>query len=243
VQPTAESTAGPAVDIAVALSDAARTLNQGHDLGSTLQSIVAAAALSLPGISHAGISLSHRDGRFETLAASDSLVRDLDALQQQLGEGPCLHAIETEQVITVNHLRHEQRWPRFVPRAVALGLRAQMGLVLHADEHKLGGLNLYSTETDVIPPDVQHLAELFAAHAALALGFVRRDEELNSALASRKTIGQAIGIAMERFRVDEDQAFSYLRRVSSTTNTKLRDVAAEIVRQASERADVSPPES
>ena len=87
----------------------------------------------------------------------------------------------------------------------------------------------------MIEPDVEHLAELFAAHAALAPGFVRRNEELTSALATRKTIGQAIGIVMERFRIDEDQAFGYLRRISSTTNVKLRDVAADVVRQTDQR--------
>jgi GAF domain-containing protein len=226
----------PSADLATAVSEAARRLQAEHDLDSTLQSIVTAAAASLPGINHAGITLAHRDGRFETLAASDPLVRDLDALQHQFGEGPCVYAIEAEQVVTVNHLRHDQRWPQFVPCAVGLGLKSQMGLVLHADERKLGGLNLYSTESEVIESDVQHLAELFAAHAALALGFARRNEELNSALATRTTIGQAMGILMERYGIDQDQAFGYLRRESSNTNTKLRDIAAEIVHHGDTRA-------
>jgi AmiR/NasT family two-component response regulator len=88
---------------------------------------------------------------------------------------------------------------------------------------------------------VQHLAELFAAHAALALGFVRRNEELNTALAARKTIGQATGILMERYGITQDQAFGFLRRESSTTNTKLRDIAAEIVQQVDAQAVGSKP--
>jgi GAF domain-containing protein len=231
----------PSADMAAAVSEAARRLTTEHDLDSTLQSIVVAAAASLPGINLAGITLAHRDGRLETLAASDPLVRDLDALQHELGEGPCVYAITVDCVVTVNHIHHDQRWPQFVPRAVALGLKSQMGLALHADEQKLGGLNLYSTETDVIDPDVQHLAELFAAHAALALGFVRRNEELNTALAARKTIGQATGILMERYGITQDQAFGYLRRESSTTNTKLRDIAAEIVQQVDAQAVGSKP--
>lgn len=222
----------PFPDLSAAIRTAAHRLSAEHDLNSMLQSIVDAAAASLPGISHAGISLAHRGGRFETLAATDPLVRELDALQHALGEGPCVYAVETEQVVTVNHLRDDQRWPLFAARAAALGLRSQMGLVLHTDDHRRGGLNLYSTETDVIDPDVQHLAELFAAHAALALGFVRQNEELHSVLASRKTVGQAMGIVMERYGVDEDRAFGYLRRVSSNTNVKLRDIAAGVVDNA-----------
>jgi AmiR/NasT family two-component response regulator len=49
------------------------------------------------------------------------------------------------------------------------------------------------------------------------------------ALLTRKVIGQAIGILMERHGIDEDGAFGYLTRVSSHSNIKLRTVAQEIV--------------
>ena len=88
---------------------------------------------------------------------------------------------------------------------------------------------MYSTSSDTIDPDAVHMAELFAAHAALALGHARREEQLSAALATRKVIGQAIGILMERHALKEDAAFVYLTRVSSHTNVKLRTVAQEIV--------------
>lgn len=127
------------------------------------------------------------------------------------------------------------RWPRFIPRAVELGLRSQIGLRLYVENQTLGGLNLYSTATDTINPEVLATAELFAAHAALALGKAQREDNLHSALFTRKVIGQAIGLIMERYEFDEDQAFLYLARVSQHSNHKLRDVAAELVQQATER--------
>jgi GAF domain-containing protein len=93
--------------------------------------------------------------------------------------------------------------------AVERGLRSQIGLRLYADHETLGALNLYSTSEDTIDPDVLHMAELFAAHASLALGKVRREEQLNAALLTRKVIGQAIGILMERHELDEDGAFAF----------------------------------
>ena len=42
-------------------------------------------------------------------------------------------------------------------------------------------------------------------------------------------IGQALGILMERYRIDPDHAFQFLVRASSSSNIKLRDVADEIV--------------
>src|SRR6478735_10562332 len=113
--------------------------------------------------------------------------------------------------------------------AVAKGLRSQIGMRLYTERETLGGLNMYSTSSDTIDADVLHMAELFAAHASLALGHARREEQLSTALLTRKVIGQAIGILMERHGLDEDGAFAYLTRVSSHSNVKLRTVAQEIV--------------
>jgi AmiR/NasT family two-component response regulator len=49
-------------------------------------------------------------------------------------------------------------------------------------------------------------------------------------MLSRALIEQAKGILMERHKITEDEAFTMLTRSSQQTNTKLRDVAAELVR-------------
>lgn len=133
-------------------------------------------------------------------------------------------------------LRHDGRWPRYAARAVERGVKAQMGLRLLLEEKTLGALNLYSTLEDTIDPDVQYVAELFAAHAALALGRARQVEGLNTALQTRKVIGQALGIVMQRYQLDEDRAFQFMIRVSSQSNVKLRDIAQEIVDRMNEDA-------
>jgi AmiR/NasT family two-component response regulator len=112
-----------------------------------------------------------------------------------------------------------------------------MGLRLHVQDKTVGGLNLYSTRSEVIDPEVAHAAVLFATHAAVALGRVRQEEDLLAALHARKVIGQAVGIVMERFTIAEAAAFAYLTRVSQHTNVRLRDVAEELVNQAEERAE------
>ena len=218
-------------DITDALAHVARHLNETRSLESTLDTIVETAVRSLEGIDHVGVTIAYRDGRMATRAASDQLVTVLDQLQYDLGEGPCVHAIHQEPVTRIEHADRERRWPRFMVPAVSHGLRSQLGLRLYAERETLGSLNLYSTSVDVIDPDVQPMAELFAAHASIALGRARRDEDLSAALLTRKVIGQAIGILMERYDLDEDEAFAYLARVSSRSNVKLRDVAKEVVDQ------------
>lgn len=187
------------------------------DLQATLDAIVHTAAQSLPGLEHVGVSIGRHTGAVETKAGTDQLVWDLDELQYRCAEGPCLHSLDAEPVVLVNHLPRDPRWPRYIPRAADRGLRAQMGLRLFLDHETLGALNLYSTDQDEIDPDVVHTAELFARHAALALGRARRERQLSEALATRKAIGQAIGMVMERYQLDEDRAFQYLVRVSKTS--------------------------
>ncbi|MBU1802856.1 MAG: GAF and ANTAR domain-containing protein [Actinobacteria bacterium] len=221
---------GP-LDVAAMLAAATRDLRDPDDLDATLHTIVTVARDSIPSVDHVGISLAHRDGTVTTTAASDDFVVELDLLQYDMGEGPCLHAMGTEPVVRVEDVATETRWPRFMPEAVRRGVRSQMGVRLYADAQTFGALNLYSVSSNVVTDEAEQLAELFAMHVALVLGQARRVENLNTALASRKVIGLALGLVMERHSLDEDTAFAYLTRLSATTETKLRDVAADLVEQ------------
>ena len=218
--------------LADALAAAARAINAPTTLPDTLDAIVTSARASIPGFDEVGISIVNKDGSIETLAGTGPLVWELDSLQYALGEGPCLRAMRSQPLVVAEDIRDDQRWPRFVPLAVEAGLKAQMALQLYAEESTLGGLNLYSTQQAAIDPDALHAAELFATHAALALGHARRESQLNEALESRTVLGQATGIVMERYRISSERAFQFIVRASSTSNIKARDVAAEIVESA-----------
>jgi AmiR/NasT family two-component response regulator len=100
-----------------------------------------------------------------------------------------------------------------------------------------GGFNLYSNQPHQITMETRQLASLFANMAAVALGWTRQEESLNQALVTRNLVGQAVGIVVERYRLDSERAFSFLVRTSQTTNTKLRDVAAGIVADANSKAE------
>ena len=217
------------MELATALARASEVINESRTFKDTLDAIVHATRASLPEFPHVSISLQRGDGTFETAAGTDQLAWDLDGVQYDLGEGPCVQAVEHEPVVVVPTLRHEQRWPRYVPAAVERGVRSQVAVRLFANNRHIAGLNLYSTEHDEVEQASAETAQLFATHAAIILGHAQQEDQLNHALASRKVIGQAIGIVMERYRIDADHAFQFLLRASSTSNIKLRDVAEEIV--------------
>jgi GAF domain-containing protein len=217
--------------IAAALTSAAQAIHSPRNLDDTLDAIVRAAQDAVPGINHAGISVNHPDGKIETLAGTDQLVWQLDSIQYDLMEGPCVDSVKSQPVVVLEHAAeaNDPRWPNYLPRAVQAGLRSQLALRLNVDGETFGGLNLYSTASPTIDVAAAQIAQLFATHAAIALGWARHDEQLNEALSTRKVIGQAVGILMQRYQIDEDRAFHFLARAASTSNIKLRLIAQELV--------------
>ena len=228
-------------DVARALAEAARTINAPRSLGETLDAIVEAAKTSVPGFDHVGISIVHgKDKTIETKAATSQLVWELDALQYRQMEGPCVSAMFDEPTLSAPNLRHDQRWPRYVPEAVRHGVRSQMGYRLYVDDHTMGGLNFYSTESDTLQDGACEIGELFAVHTTVALGRAMEEENLNLALTTRGLIGQAIGLTMARFEISSERAFQFLVRASSSSNIKLRDIAEAVVTEANARYDSEP---
>lgn len=218
------------------LARAAREIHSAATSADALEVIVASAVATLPGIDHVGISRAHPDGRLETVAVSDEKVRAFEDLERRHGEGPCMYAALDETVLRCAPARFEQRWPAYIADALQLGLKAQIGMRLHTDDHEMAALNLYSTTTETLDAGLEDLAELFAAYAAIALGRSMTEGHLNSALVTRRVIGQATGVIMARFAVTDERAFSYLVRLSNTQNIKLREVAEQVVKEANEEA-------
>jgi hypothetical protein len=71
--------------------------------------------------------------------------------------------------------------------------------------------------------------QVIAAHLSVLVDAADRCHHLERALITRSTIGQAIGIIAERYRISADQAFATLRRISQDENLKTADLAALLV--------------
>jgi hypothetical protein len=223
-------------DLAESMAEAAKAINAPGSMDERLSAIVEAAPNTVPGFDQASISLSHRDGSVDTRAGSSALVEKLDLNQYEVEEGPCFEAFTRLDVVAVPSVADEHRWPTYMARAREAGVTAQMGVPLGSDGSDMrGSLNLYSTTGEGIDPEALSIAAMFGTHVTLALGWARTEAQLNEALATRKAIGQAIGIVMERYQIGEDKAFAFLARVSQTSNIKLRVVAQQLITQTDTR--------
>jgi len=213
--------------------EASRRLAQAlvpGDLDRTLERITAAAVEVLPEVDYASITVKHADGRLETVAPTADVVLDVDAAQYRFKEGPCYESAVDTVHVTAPHLAQDVRFPRYAPVAVGKGIQAQAGVRLFETSQANGALNLYATRVGAFG-DIGALAELFAHQAAMALSYARQISQLHEAVQTRQLIGQAVGVAMERFDLDEARAFGFLARLSQDNNVKLRDVAVRLLEE------------
>lgn len=224
------------------VAEAATAFRAQPDLEATLTEIVSQARRCLPEFEHVSVSRHGNAQRVETLAATTDTARELDRIQDETNEGPCVDAMTAEEVVSMQNAHHEQRWPSYIRQALELGLRSQLGVRLVSSQHGVVGLNLYSTSHDEIEPGSVGVAEHFAVHAGIALGHIREEEQLRTAIGTRTVIGTAVGIVMERFGLSRDQAFSYLVRQSSSANRKLRELAREIVEETEKKSGGAAPQ-
>lgn len=197
-------------------------------LQPTLDAIVSTAVRTISSAQYAGLILMVR-GELVPQATAGEPPHALDVLQHELGTGPCISAARDQEVVRVDELATDQRWPTLAERAIPVGVASMLCVPLCADHARLGALSLYSEQPNAFSePDLQ-LTSLFATHAALALSDAQRTAQLQDALRNRDLIGQAKGILMERNRVTADEAFHQLSRVSQSVNLKLTAVAQHLI--------------
>ncbi len=164
------------------------------------------------------------------------LVETLDAEQYTLQEGPCYQTVTDESFLVSFDLDRDDRWPRYGRIAAQAGLHAQLAVLLTTNgTGQRSALNVYASNPHEFDHNSIEVAELFASHASVAMGFVKTVQQLGGAINSRQVIGQATGIVMERYQLSESRAFSFLVRVSRSSNVRLFTVASEIVNGLSAR--------
>lgn len=178
---------------------------------------------------HAGITVNDKREGLLTRASSGEVVCRANALQQELGEGPCLDVMRDQDTLVSSDLAREQRWPVWAPRVHAdLGVASMMSVLMFTDHRSFGALTLYAHAGHGFDADDVAVAQALASVVATSLTAEREIEHLNLGMHNRLKIGQAQGIVMERLDVTAEQAFDYLRRVSSYSNRKVIDVACDI---------------
>ena len=177
-QPTPASASTPASSTpASTATSAAAELQQlllsTNDITDFLDELVTLAAKVLPGDLFCGITM-RRDRGATTVASSDARASQVDEIQYGHHQGPCLHSLDTGDLVLVDDFASDNRWGAYQMPALGHGVRSSLSLPLHSDGQTIGALNIYATQPHVFGPPEQLIAQRFADEASRALALAVR---------------------------------------------------------------------
>jgi GAF domain-containing protein len=216
-------------NLAQRMAELARAAAAPRSLEDVLFDVTATSKEIIPGTDTAGVLLLAGRGKFESLAGTDDLPYQLDELQVKYNQGPCVQVALDELIVRTDDFREEQRWPQYSAAVVEIGVLSGLSFKLYTSDRTAGALNLFAFKPNAFDAEAETIGAVLAAHAAAAILASRQEQQLESALSTRDRIGQAKGIIMERYGVDDLRAFDLLRRLSQDSNTKLIDIAQQVI--------------
>lgn len=188
----------------------------------------------------AGLMLADADHHLRNVAASDERFAHLEDLQIRHREGPCVEAFETKELVGVEDLTQDHRWPDFRAAAVERNVRAVLASPLPYNQDAVGVVAVLSEDSKPWTPEGELALLAFTDLAALLIASMMQGEQqtelalqLQGALDSRRIIEQAKGVLIGRHGLSARAAYEQLRSRARSERRKLTEVCAEVVEKAS----------
>ena len=234
-------------DLQAGISDLAGLVADSMALPDLLAEVATFAARTIPGADGVGVALLQTDRSKVVVtgsATSAPVVDQIDRLQYDtLHEGPSLTAASERCTVRSGSLGGEKRWPRFGPRVGRLGIHSVLALPLLVSDRVIGAISVYGRGKDIFDEQSVELGELFAKPAAVAVHnahilaqAIALTVQLQTALATRPVIDQAIGLIRGRTGRSADESFAQLKAISQADHRKVAEVAQQVVDEAVRRA-------
>jgi hypothetical protein len=136
-----------------------------------LTQVAEAAQRLLSAADAVSVTMRVGDGTFHTQVSLDPVARELDRIQYDVGEGPCIDAARMTSLglAVSSDLTAAPAWPAFAAAATARGFVAVVSSALAPDPGAaaVGALNVYARH--VLGAADHDVALLLATHGALAL--------------------------------------------------------------------------
>lgn len=144
-----------------------------REVTEALLEITSRAAANADGEVGVGLSVLVA-GEVQSIGATSDVAQAMDSGQAEDGEGPCLEALTSGDLVGVADYATDERWPGTSERADEAGVRSSLSLPLKAEEHILGALNIYSDAPDAFSDEAAHSLEAFAEQATTSLLLLSR---------------------------------------------------------------------
>ena len=222
------------------LSDAmlefARTMASDYLAITALNDLMVQASEGLS-VDGAGIMLSDDKDDLRFVAASDDRVRDIEQMQVDSEEGPCVLAARTGEIIITDDLRSgDDRFPRFAEAAVEIGMLSVHSFPMQIEDVTIGAMNLYRNRAGRLSEAEQEAGKVFSDMSSLYLFNARRIDEatdmisgLRQALDRNAPIEQAKGYVAGVRHIETGQAYDLIRTFARRNRQRVLDVSAQLI--------------
>jgi GAF domain-containing protein len=225
----------PAEPSAKEFARLARELAELHGVLPTVEGVVHRAVEVVPCDWAAVAVTDHLTRRPARLSAANDA--DLAAVVADIagrhGASPGIEAFLSCRTVVVHDLARDDRFPGYAAEMVATTpVRSVVSHSLRLGRTVVGVMSCYARCPDLFDEAAVERARLLADHAAVAIELAvaeDRADNLQAALQRSRSIGAAVGILVERYRLTPDDAFALLSRLSQDHNRKVADVAAQLL--------------
>jgi GAF domain-containing protein len=223
-------------DVVETLRQLAEVLQSQRTLGAALASIAEAATVSVPGCDAASIAISV-EGRPASAVVTARVALEMDMVQYDLHDGPCLTAFRAVETVRLNVVEPGDDFPHFAVAAQKRGIRSVLSVPATWGDEVVATMNLYS-RTTTFDETAESTAVVLAAQVAIA---VSRSPEFAAARnvveqAQRDSddkgdINIAAGLLMITQACTADQAQGLLQQAAIDDEETLLEIAHRIIDQ------------
>lgn len=219
------------------LSRVTRLLKTQRTLPAQLEAVVGIVKRTVPTCDAAGVVLLV-DGEPTSIAVSDRLTMEIDLVQYETGEGPCLTALHDGDIVRIDILEKDSRFTRFAPGALDRGLRSVLSTPLIANGRRVGALNMYSQQANAFDDQTSESVRPMAEYAGQAISSsplyaysLDMVDGLVEDLESRAVIEQATGVLMANQEQTSGGALDQLRNLAMRSGESMRTVAEWVIEE------------
>jgi GAF domain-containing protein len=223
-------------DLIDALQQLAEVLQRQETLGAALATIAEAATASVPRCDAATVALSI-EGRPITAAMTARFALELDLVQYDTHDGPCLTSLRTMSSLRLDVAEEDQAFPHFTREARLRGVRGVLSVPATWGDDVVATLNLYS-RTGRFDETAASVAAVLSAQVAIA---VSRSPEFVAArsvvehgqrdLEDQAEVQVATGLLMVNEACTPEQAEGLLRSAAAQDEETVVEIARRIIDQ------------
>jgi hypothetical protein len=222
------------VEVAGLLHELTAELLSADDLPQALDRLAVFVAAAMPCVLRCSVTLI-TEGKPLSRAASGTPGQVLDDLQYSAGQGPGLDAARTRELITVQDLPADVRWPELADCARAQGVHSVAAIPLDVRRSSVGSVSLFVARPHGIVPDLLLTAMAIVSQAEILLGELGR----RAALREGATVDRAAGVIIAQRGCGVREAYEVLRDTAQRLGMDRRAVAERLIAAAAARARTS----